>query len=80
MEDLIGVGTLFLILGIVLIFAGIYIFTGHKNELIFGRAWVSAKNATKEELRRIGKIILIIASIICIISIVLILMGNFIFE
>ncbi len=76
MEDLIGVGTLFLIFGIVLILAGIYIFTGHKNPLIFGRAWVSAKNATKEELRRIGKIILIIAGIICLISVILLLIAN----
>ena len=77
MEDLIGVGTLFLIFGIVLIPVGIYIFTGHKNELIFGRAWVSAKNATKEELRKIGKIILVIATIICLISIALLLTAYF---
>ncbi len=63
-EDFIGLGTLLLIFGILLFLAGLYIFTGHKNELIFGRAWVSVKNANKEQLRLIGKIIIIIAVII----------------
>lgn len=44
-EDFIGLGTLLFIFGILLALAGMYIFTGHKNQLIFGRAWVSAKNA-----------------------------------
>ena len=33
-EDFIGLGTLLLIFGLVLIPIGIYILTGHKNELI----------------------------------------------
>lgn len=67
-EDFIGLGALLLIFGIFLLLAGIYIFTGHKNPLIFGRAWISAKNSTKEQLRVIGAIILVIAVIILIIG------------
>ena len=63
-EDFIGLGALLLIFGFVLFLVGIYIFTGHKNPLVFGRAWISAKNSTKEELRVIGAIILVIAVII----------------
>ena len=75
-EDYIGLGTLLLIFGLVLIPIGIYIFTGHKNELIFGRAWVSAKNATKEQLRLIGTILLIISVIIIIIGGALVIMSK----
>ncbi len=67
-EDLVGLGSLLLIFGLVLIPIGIYIFTGHKNELIFGRAWVSAKNNTKEQLRVVGTILLVIATILLIIG------------
>jgi len=75
-EDLIGLGTLLLIFGILLFLAGLYIFTGHKNGLIFGRAWVSAKNATKEQLRLIGTILLIISVIIIIIGGALVIMSK----
>ena len=67
-EDYIGLGTFLLIFGLVLVPVGIYIFTGHKNELIFGRAWVSAKNATKEQLRVIGTVLLAIATIVMVIG------------
>ena len=67
-EDFIGLGALLLIFGFVLFLVGIYIFTGHKNPLVFGRAWISAKNSTKEELRVIGAIILVIAVIIFVIG------------
>lgn len=36
-EDLIGLAALMLIFGIVLILVGIYIFTGHKNQVLFWR-------------------------------------------
>lgn len=75
-EDFIGLGSLLFIFGIVLALAGIYIFTGHKNGLIFGRAWVSAKNATKEQLRVIGAIILAIAVIVVIIGGVLLVLSQ----
>ena len=75
-EDFIGLGSLLFIFGIVLALVGIYIFTGHKNGLIFGRAWVSAKNATKEQLRVIGAIILAIAVIVVIIGGVLLVLSQ----
>ena len=75
-EDYIGLGTLLVIFGLVLVPVGIYIFTGHKNELIFGRAWVSAKNATKEQLRLIGTILLVIATILLIIGGVLLFLSQ----
>ena len=75
-EDFIGLGTLLLIFGILLALAGIYIFTGHKNPLIFGRAWVSAKNSTKEQLRVIGTILIVISVIIAIIGGVLLFLSQ----
>ncbi|MBR6253030.1 MAG: hypothetical protein IKR04_04235 [Clostridia bacterium] len=75
-EDFIGLGTLLFIFGILLALAGIYIFTGHKNQFIFGRAWVSAKNASKDQLRVIGSIILVIAVIVLIIGGVLLVLSQ----
>ena len=75
-EDFIGLGSLLFIFGIVLALAGIYIFTGHKNGLIFGRAWVSAKNANKDQLRVIGAIILVISVIVLIIGSVLLFLSQ----
>ena len=51
-------------------------FTGHKNELIFGRAWVSAKNATKEQLRVVGTVLLVIATIVLVIGGVLLYLSQ----
>ena len=75
-EDFIGLGSLLFIFGIVLALAGIYIFTGHKNALIFGRAWLSAKNANKDQLRVIGAIILVISVIVLIIGSVLLFLSQ----
>ena len=75
-EDLIGLGTLLFIFGLVLLPVGIYIFTGHKNELIFGRAWVSVKNASKEQLRVIGIILLVIAIVLLTIGGILMILSQ----
>ena len=75
-EDYIGLGTLLLIFGVVLFPISIYIYTGHKNELLFGRAMVSIRNATKEDLKRIGKILFVIDIIITIIGGVLLFKGK----
>lgn len=72
-EDMIGLGSLMLIFGITLILVGIYMFTGHKCDLLFGKAIISVKNITKEELKRIGKIIIIIGLIITITSLIILL-------
>ncbi len=74
-EDIIGIRTLISIFGTLLILEGIYFYTGHKNELLFGRAQVSMKNITKEELKKIGRIIIIIGSILLGIGILLFCIG-----
>ncbi len=70
-EDIIGIRTLLMIFGFLLILVGTYFYTGHKNELLFGRAQVSMKNITKKELKKIGKIIIIIGGILLGIGIIL---------
>lgn len=48
-----GFGTLMLIFGVLVILAGLYIYTGHNSELLIWKGY--KKNATKEELKLTGK-------------------------
>ena len=48
-----GFTILMLIFGTLIILAGLYIYTGHNSELLIWRGY--NKNATKEEIRNIGK-------------------------
>lgn len=48
-----GFSILMLVFGLLIILAGLYIFTGHNSELLIWRGY--NKNATKEEVRNIGK-------------------------
>ena len=48
-----GFSILMLVFGSLIILAGLYIFTGHNSELLIWRGY--NKNATKEEVKNIGK-------------------------
>lgn len=48
-----GFSTFMLIFSILIIIAGIYIYTGHNSEVLIWKGY--NKNATKEELKNIGK-------------------------
>ena len=55
------------IFGFLLYAAGIYIYTGHNSELLIWKGY--NKNATKEELKNIGKWVIIVGSIPIILAI-----------
>ncbi len=65
-----GFSLLMLIFGILVFLSGIYLYTGHKNELLLWKTY-DIKKVTKEELKVIGKwtmIASVIPIILCIIG------------
>ena len=47
-----GLSILMLIFGILIVIAGLYIYTGHNNPILLWKGY--NKNATKSDLRKIG--------------------------
>lgn len=76
LEEIIGLGALLLCFGIALILAGLYIYTGHRSKILLWRAGKYLEHMTKEELKNIGKIIIIIGLVIGIIGGVLIIISG----
>ena len=62
-----GFSVFMFIFGLLLYAAGIYIYTGHNSELLIWKGY--NKNATKEELKNIGKWVIIVGSIPIILAI-----------
>ena len=62
-----GFSTFMFIFGFLLFAAGIYIYTGHNSELLIWKGY--NKNATKEELKNIGKWVIIVGTIPIILAI-----------
>ena len=62
-----GFSVFMFIFGFLLYAAGIYIYTGHNSELLRWKGY--NKNATKEELKNIGKWVIIVGSIPIILAI-----------
>lgn len=62
-----GFSVFMFIFGFLLYVAGIYIYTGHNSELLIWKGY--NKNATKEELKNIGKWVIIVGSIPIILAI-----------
>ena len=67
-----GFGILMIIFGVALVLVGIYMFTGHKIEILTGR--VAFKNLTINEWKKVGKYVIIVGIIILVIGIVGILL------
>ena len=68
-----GFACFMLIFAILIFIAGIYIYTGHNSEVLIWKGY--NKNATKEELKNIGKWTMIVGLIPLILSIL-----GFIFD
>ncbi len=62
-----GLGVFMLIFAVCLFFAGLYVFCGHNSELLLWKGY--NKNRTKEELRVIGGITMLVSLIPLIVSI-----------
>ena len=62
-----GFSVFMFIFGFLLYAAGINIYTGHNSELLIWKGY--NKNATKEELKNIGKWVIIVGSIPIILAI-----------
>ena len=62
-----GFSVFMFLFGFLLYAAGIYIYTGHNSELLIWKGY--NKNATKEELKNIGKWVIIVGSIPIILAI-----------
>ena len=65
---MIGFLILFLIFGGLVILAGLYIYTGHNNEILLWKGY--NPNATKEELRKVGTWTMIAGAGIIVIGII----------
>lgn len=63
-----GFSILMLIFAVLIFLAGLYIYTGHNNELLLWKGY--KKNRSKEELKLIGKWTMISSSIPFILSII----------
>ena len=63
-----GLSVFMFIFGVLIIIAGLYIYTGHNSELLIWKGY--NKNATKEELKNIGKWTMIVGIIPILISII----------
>ena len=70
-----GVSVLMFIFSFFIFLAGIYLYTGHKNELLLWRSH-NIDKITKEELRIIGKWTIISSLIPFIIAIIAMLIGE----
>lgn len=62
-----GFSIFMFIFGILIFIAGVYVYTGHNNELLLWKGY--NKNRTKEELKVIGKWVMIISLIPLILAI-----------
>ena len=66
-----GFSVFMFLFGFLLYLAGIYIYTGHNSELLIWKGY--NKNATKEELKNIGKWVMIVGTIPIVLAILALL-------
>ena len=66
-----GFSVFMFLFGFLLYLAGIYIYTGHNSELLIWKGY--NKTATKEELKNIGKWVMIVGTIPIVLAILALL-------
>ena len=69
-----GFSCLMLIFGILILLSGLYIYKGHNSELLLWKGY--KKNRSKDELKQIGKWVMITSIIPLLLSIIGVLLDN----